>query len=277
MRIGTAIDDYLDSLAAEGRAPGTLDAYRRDLGRLVAYLGPDFDVASTTPRHLLAFAHSPGLLLRPDGLPRHQGSINRVRTAVRGLFGFLVRSWVLGADPSQVLRVKATRPARPELLSAQDEARLLAAMEADGSWAARRDRLVLRVLLATGLRLSSLLALDLADLDVEQGRFHVQLKGGRRGVVALQPGLGRERQAWARGRPGPLFRSAQGQRLSARQVQLRRAGWVQTAGLGGTVTPHGLRHTFGTRRYRQTLALRRVQVALGHRSVLTTERYVGVG
>ena len=277
MRIGTAIDDYLDSLHAEGRAPGTIDAYRRDLGRLLVYLGADFDVAATMPRHLLSFAGSEGVRLLADGRLRHQGSINRMRTAVRGLFGFLVRSWALGADPSQVLRVKATRPARPELLSAQDEARLLAAMEADGSWAARRDRLVLRVLLATGLRLSSLLALDLADLDVEQGRFHVQLKGGRRGVVALQPGLGRERQAWARGRPGPLFRSAQGQRLSARQVQLRMAGWVRAAGLDAKVTPHVLRHTFGTRLYRETLDLRRVQVALGHRSVLTTERYVGVG
>ena len=275
MRIDTAIDDYLDSLRAEGRAPGTLDAYRRDLGRLVAYLGPDFDVASTTPRHLLSFAGSEGVRLLADGRPRQQGSVTRVRTAVRGLFGFLVRSWVLGADPSQVLRVKATRPARPELLSVEDEARLLAAMEADGSWAARRDRLVLQVLLATGLRLSSLLALDLADLDVEQGRLHVQLKGGRRGVVALEPGLGAELLAWSRGRPGALFRSAQGKRLSARQVQLRMAGWVEAAGVG-RFTPHVARHTFGTRLYRETLDLRRVQRALGHRSVETTERYVAV-
>lgn len=276
MRIATAIDDYLASLGAEGRAPGTIHAYRRDLGRLVAYLGPEFEVASTTPRHLLAFAASPGVLRKADGGTRHQGSVNRLRSAVRGLYGYLVRAWVMPADPSLVLRVKATRPPRPEVLSRQDEATMLAAMAADSSWAARRDRLMLRVLLATGLRLASVLALERADIDVEHGRLHVALKGGRRGVVALEPGLGAELRAWTRGQDGAVFRSVRGSRLSARQVQLRMAAWVEAAGVG-RFTPHVARHTFGTRLYRETLDLRRVQRALGHRSVETTERYVAAG
>ena len=75
--------------------------------------------------------------------------------------------------------------------------------------------------------------------------------------------------------PGPVFRSRRGGRLSARQVQLRLSAWVAQAGVG-RFTPHIARHTFGTRLYRETLDLRRVQVALGHCSVETTQLYVAV-
>lgn len=273
MRLDAAIADYLASLEAEGRSPRTIDCYRRDLARLVAVLGADRDVATVTPRDLLTVVADPRVRLQAGGAPRHQTTVNRTRSAVRGLFDFLVRAWVITADPAKVLRVKAAAPPRPTLLSRTEEEKLLAAIGADPSPEARRDLLMVRVLLATGIRVSSLVALDVADVDVERERLSVPYKGARRMTVRLPRELG---GLLAGAKAGPLFRGRSGRRLSVRQVQLRFAAWVEAAGIDAAVTPHALRHTFGTRLYGETKDLRRVQVALGHRSVGTTERYVGV-
>ncbi len=93
MRLDSAIATYLDSLAAEGRSPRTVDAYRRDLDLLVAHLGVERAVGTITPTDLLGFAGSAAVRqLRDGGGPRHPTSVNRTRSAVRGLFDFLVRA-----------------------------------------------------------------------------------------------------------------------------------------------------------------------------------------
>ncbi len=159
------------------------------------------------------------------------------------------------------------------LLGTDDERRLLAVIEADASWEAHRDALVVQLLLATGLRISSVVALDAADVDLDRGWISAPANGGRRLTVSVPAAQLIEHVGGA----GPLFCSRSGRRLTVRQVQLRFAGWVKAAKVRSGVTPHGLRHTFGTRLYAETKDLRRVQVALGHRSVGTTERCVGVG
>ena len=277
MRLDEATDAYLDSLLAEGRSPRTVDAYRRDLDKLLGHLGGEMDVGEVSPRHLLAFAGSDRVLLTDRDSPRAQAGINRIRTATRGLFDFLVRAWVITANPAKVLRIKKAEAPRMALLSMGDEERLLKTIEADDSWAARRDALIVRLLLATGIRLSSLVGIDARDIDLDHGRLTVGVKGGRVQDVALEPGLGAALLEHTRGQAGPVFRSARGGRLGKRQVQLRFAGWREQAGVDEEVTLHGLRHTFGTRLYRRTRDLRRVQVALGHRSVETSVRYVAAG
>jgi integrase/recombinase XerC len=112
-------------------------------------------------------------------------------------------------------------------------------------------------------------------VDLDHARLHVPLKGEKRMEVALDAELGRELLGLRSS--GPLFASAQGRRLSTRAVQLRFAGWVRAAGVERGITVHGLRHTFGTRAYEETKDIRRVQRALGHGSVVTTERYTAAG
>lgn len=277
MRLNEAIPAYLDSLLAEGRSPRTVSAYRRDLAKLAGHLGGEMNVGEVTPTHLLAFASSAGVLNTDHGSPRAQAGINRIRTATRGVFAFLVRAWVITANPAKVLRIKKSEAPRMALLSRDDEERLLATIEADDSWAARRDALIVRLLLATGIRLSSLVGIDARDIDLDHGRLTVSVKGGRVQDVALEPELGAALLEHTRGQPGPVFRSARGGGLGKRQVQLRFAMWREKAGVEEEVTIHGLRHTFGTRLYRRTRDLRRVQVALGHRSVETSVRYVAAG
>ncbi len=204
MTLQTAIADYLSSLAAEGRSPRTVDAYRRDLDRLVAFLGADVDVAKVTPQRLLAFASS-AAMAGADGEARHPTSNNRTRSAVRGLFGYLTTAWVLERDPAKALRVRAVDPPRPRVLAEPEEVKLRAAVTEDSSSLGERDRLMVDVLLATGIRVSSLVALNVDDVDLDAERLWIRAKGGRRMSVALPRALGERLVAGAA--EGPLFRS----------------------------------------------------------------------
>ena len=275
MRLDAAVKEFLGSLHAEGRSGRTVDAYRRDLTTLRAVLGDEAFVGALRPADLLRWASADGTRLKADGGARDLSSLNRARSAVRGLFGFLMRAWVIERDPSQVLRVKSTQPPPPPVLGRGDEQLLLAAMAAETSWEAQRDRLLVRVLLDTGLRVSSLVGLDAGDIDVEEGRLVITAKGGHRQAVVIDVDLAAELVELAAG--GPVCATRQGRRMSVRQVQTRLAMWSERAGLRAPLHPHRLRHTFGTRRYAETKDLRAVQVALGHRSVLTTQRYVAAG
>ncbi|MCB9609822.1 MAG: tyrosine-type recombinase/integrase [Polyangiaceae bacterium] len=273
MTLQEAIERYIQSLIAEGRSPRTTQAYARDLRTLTAELGEEVDVATLTPSDLLGWAASERVLLKADGDKRAQVTINRARSAVRGLFGFLVRSWAIPRDPSRVLRVPSTDSAPARILAREEEERLLAVMEASKGEAASRDLLMIRLLLATGIRLGSLVALDSRDVDLANERLSVKAKGRRRLLVKLPRELGEALLA-QHDAEGPLFRSRSGRRIGARQVQLRLKRWLKQAGLPESIGVHDLRHTFGTRMYQETRDLRAVQVALGHRSVRSTERYV---
>ncbi len=261
MLLTEATAAYLDSLRAEGRSPRTVAAYAVDLAGLATALGP-VHLEAVTPTHLMTWAAA----------PRGRSSANRARSAVRGLFGFAVRAWWLTRDPSGVLRVRATRPAPTRPLSADDEARLLGAMRDAGTWEGHRDALLVRTALATGLRVSSLVGLDVAG--VGEGTLIVPVKGGHRMAVTIEAALAEELLEVAGDEA--VFTTRSGRRLSVRQVQVRLAEWAARAGLPG-LHPHQLRHTFGSRRYAETKDLRAVQVALGHRWVTTTQGYVGVG
>jgi integrase/recombinase XerC len=274
MRLDEAVGQFLESLKSEGRSPMTVDAYARDLALLRAPLGDAADVGAFRPADLLRWALAEGTRLKANGAPRDPSSMNRARSAVRGLFAFLVRAWIIERDPAQVLRVKSTSPPPPEVLAPSAEGRLLDAMGEADSWEAHRDALLVRTLIATGLRVSSLVALDAEDVNVEGGRLLLTAKGGHRQAVRIDPELATELVDLAAG--GPVCATRAGRRMSVRQVQSRLAEWSDRAGLAERLHPHQLRHTFGTRRYAETRDLRAVQIALGHRSVVTTQRYVSV-
>jgi integrase/recombinase XerC len=147
-----------------------------------------------------------------------------------------------------------------------------------------RDRLIFEVLLGTGIRLGSLVGLNVRDVDLQSGTLTIQSKGGGEERVFLNPRLVRMLAAYINesrtqgdcGANTPLFRSRSGRRLGARAIQLKFTKWVQDAGIERPVTVHSLRHTFATRLYEKTGDLYLVQRALGHRNITTTEIYAKV-
>ncbi len=130
-------------------------------------------------------------------------------------------------------------------------------------------------MLATGLRLGSALAIDADDVDLEQGEIRIlRAKGGREERVYLGVGIQGHLTAYLGNMTaGPLFRSAGGKRLAARQAQRRFQLWLKLARIERPFSPHSLRHTFATGLYRRTGDIFLVKQALHHRSIASTLIY----
>jgi integrase/recombinase XerC len=134
------------------------------------------------------------------------------------------------------------------------------------------------LMLGTGIRLGSLVALSVGDLDLASGTIRVNGKGNVEQLVYVSDGLKRLlKKHIAKNDPDdPFFLSVRGKRIGSRQVQLRLEHWLRHAGITRRCTVHTLRHSFATRLYEKTGDLRLVQRALGHRHVTTTEVYTSV-
>jgi integrase/recombinase XerC len=268
---------FLQYLAAErGASPHTLRSYAADLAELSQFLRSVkvVQVAEADARALrayLAWLHGRGLA---------KSSIARKLAAVRSCFRFLARRGHVETNPAR--QVASPRlPRRLPSFLPKDESKDLLDAPVEDSAAGRRDRALLELLYASGLRVAECCGLDLEDLDRRHGTVRVLGKGGKERVVpvgdaalaALDDYLERERLG-AKG--GPLFRNPRGGRLStrsARNVVRRRA---RAAGIARRVTPHTLRHTFATHLLGEGADLRLIQELLGHSRLSTTQRYTHV-
>ncbi|HVP67878.1 MAG TPA: tyrosine recombinase XerC [Anaeromyxobacteraceae bacterium] len=267
-------------LEVERRAsPHTLRAYLADLRGYAAHLA------------------SAGLPLVPSSpmavrgwLSREAGScgpvaLGRKLSSVRSLYRFLVKEGVASSNPARAVQAPRRPKPLPEVLPEADVAALVEAPDS-AEPLALRDRAFLELLYSSGLRVSELVGLDLASVDLAEGLVRVVGKGRKERVVPV----GRPaREAVARwidaGRPalraGPdgtrggnaLFLNYRGGRLAARSVARRIDRWVLAAGLPRHVHPHVLRHCFATHLLSNGADLRGIQDLLGHASLSTTQRY----
>jgi integrase/recombinase XerC len=280
MNIANAVDRFTRQLAANGRSVHTQAAYRRDLEGLGRWIGGRPALGKITPDLLARFLTSDAALLSPSEDPRSPMSVNRTKSALRSFFAFCQESGWLRENPARLIRSSPTSPKEPSLLTEKDIGRLRDVCGACGTRkTASRDRLVLELLLGTGMRLGSLVSLNIGDIDLKSGIAQIRTKGNGRDKVFLNPELQRliarhlrNTDPEANTSPAsPLFRSVHGRRLGARQIQLNFAKWCREAGV--TASVHSLRHTFATRLYHKTGDLHLVQRALGHRQITTTEIY----
>ncbi|MCA9538804.1 MAG: tyrosine-type recombinase/integrase [Myxococcales bacterium] len=277
MTLDAAIAAFTAQMAADGRSPHTVAAYGRALRLFRGWAG-DRPVATLTPPTLAAFLASDTARLGADGRPRQATSVNLLRSALRAFGQHLVACGIVEHSPTRALRNARSNTPPPAILDDLEVARLLATLSdaATTDALARRDHVLFALLLGTGLRVGSVVGIDTADVDLAGRRVAIVGKGNRRDTVLLNARLHALLTAHLAtlDGPGPLFRSRTGQRLDARNVQLRFARWLAAAGIAKPITVHGLRHTFGTRLYRATRDLRLVQRALHHRHVTSTQLYV---
>jgi integrase/recombinase XerD len=272
--------EYLNHLQVErGLAENSLLAYARDLARLQAFASDrSMDVLALRQEHLSAFIQS----LRAAGLaPR---SAARTIHGVRGLFRFAVREGRLAADPMENLKAPRSFSPLPRYLSTAQVDSLLAAPDVSADLGLR-DRAILEVLYATGLRVSELIGLRPADVDLEVGLLTCFGKGRKERLVPLGTAactwvrqyMDRARGALARGRAAPpLFLNHRGGRLTRMGLwQIVRRHAV-TAGIQKILTPHVLRHSFATHLLERGADLRALQAMLGHADISTTQIYTHV-
>ena len=283
MLFAQAVESFRTQLQANQRSRHTVSSYLRDIAMLRGWLEREkqpLEVEGITPSILLQFSVSPACTHQEDGRPRLPSSVDKVKMSVRAFFAFLFEAALIARNPALVLKYRRGRDRVPETLT-DDEAKRM--VNAPGGRYADRDRLILELLLGTGIRLESLVALDVADVRLAERRLVLRrMKGGNQTAKDIPAGLVARLRGYQRGRHDvdtdspALFLSNRGLRLSMRQIQQVIEKCARAAGIAKRVTPHMLRRTYATRLYGRTKDLLRVQRALDHRSVVTTMRYVAV-
>jgi integrase/recombinase XerD len=280
-RASDAISGYLDYLRDVRRmSPHTLESYARDLGALTAYAErKSLAVDALDRRDLEAFARE----LMSSGLaPR---SVARAVAAVRGFYRFQFAEKKIAADPAEDLRAPRAWPALPKHLDLEAVDRLLAQPD-PSTPRGIRDKALIELLYATGLRVSELLSLKPGDVQLDAGYLTCIGKGDKERLVPL----GHEAADWVRryvsegraallhGRKSPwLFVNAKG------GARLSRVGFWKIlkeygikAGVPRGLSPHVLRHSFATHLLERGADLRAIQMMLGHADLSTTQIYTHV-
>jgi integrase/recombinase XerD len=275
------LDEYLGSLEAErGASRNTLAAYRRDVDHFARFLsGRDRSITAATADDVVGWVEQ----LRRNGF--RPSSIARRLSALRGFYRHLVREGIIGAEPTEHVDLPRARRPLPRTLSPEATAALVEAPDVRRP-AGMRDRAMLELLYATGMRASECLALRVEDVNLTAGYAVCTGKGRKQRIVPV----GAEALAWIRTylrdvRPaltrrrdsGRLFVSGRGQGLSRQSLWtiVRRAALA--AGVRRRVSPHVLRHSFATHLLEGGADLRAVQVMLGHADIATTQIYTHLG
>jgi integrase/recombinase XerD len=290
-RLSRAVNDYLAYLDVErGLAPATIRAYRSDLLDFAAEVGPAAwdDSAEPALRYLEARARGRSRGADPGMAPLRPTSLRRRAAAIRGFYRFAFGEELISVDVAAHLDLPRQPRLLPETLTVEETERLLEASGGEGE-APRglRDRALVELLYAAGLRVGEALRLDREDLSLEGGYVRVIGKGDKERLVPIGEiaigWLGRYlddvRPAWlavahvAPPRGGPLFLTERGRRLARQQAWATVKRAAAAAGLGERVTPHTLRHSFATHLLEGGADLRIVQELLGHASISTTQLY----
>jgi len=300
VRLGRAIEDYLAYLRVErGLAAATITAYRGDLRDFAGEAGRSWDSSPEPAQRYLEIRSRRGAAARGAApaargaratAPLRPTSLRRRAAAIRGFYRFAFGEGLIAVDVASHLDLPRQPRLLPETLSVEEVERLLEATGGgDGPLTPNqvRDRALVELLYAAGLRISEALRLDREDLSLEGGFVRVIGKGDRERLVPvgeialgwLERYLAEVRPAWlaishvtpARG--GPLFLTERGRRYARQQAwaAVRRA--AQAAGLRVEVSPHTLRHSFATHLLEGGADLRIVQELLGHASISTTQLY----
>lgn len=294
------IDKFIRYLRYERNAsPNTLRSYRSDLEQFLDYLSPP----GATPPALAQIDH---LVIREfvgylHDQHREKTSIARKIAALRTFFKFCVRERLLQQNPARLVATPKLPKRLPTILTAEEINSFLDSLAGMGP-AARaqlhrrqaqedsrllllRDRAILELLYASGLRVSELIGLNLADMDRAEQTLRVRGKGRKERIVPYgskaQAALDaywpvREeflRKEGSGGDPEPVFLNYHGRRLTPRSIGRLVKKYVQLAHMNWDLHPHSLRHAFATHLLADGADLRAIQELLGHRSLSSTQRY----
>jgi integrase/recombinase XerD len=294
-RLQAAIEEFLNHLRVErGLSDATLTAYRADLLDFAASRGASatWDSSPKVPVRYLTMLGSPGrsrgaAALRPTTLRRRTASL-------RGFYRFCFAEGLIVTDVASHLDLPRQPRLLPDVLTVEEVERLLET-RTDETAVGIRDRALLELLYASGLRISEAIGLDRDELSLEEGLVRVVGKGDKErqvpvGEIAvdwLNRYVAEVRPEWleiwtgsrvhadtrTRARGGPVFLSIRGGRLDRRRAWEMLESAARSAGLGTGISPHTLRHSFATHLLEGGADLRVVQELLGHASISTTQLY----
>src|SRR3954449_43665 len=275
--------DFLAYLEFErGLSRNTLEAYRSDLlqfGRFLAERGSD--ALTTNGGEVSDFLTQ---LAKGDGngkAPASAATLHRKAACLRSFYRHLRRENLLDSDPTAALSSPRRGKRLPEVLTRSEVQALLSAPKGSDP-ASLRDRALLEVMYACGLRASEVIGLAVTDVDLDEGLLRARGKGSKERVVPVgRAAVGAMRKYLTHGRPAlvklaperALFVNFRGQALTRQGLYKIVRRHAQTVGLADRMSPHTLRHTFATHLLSGGCDLRSVQEMLGHADVATTQLY----
>jgi integrase/recombinase XerD len=274
--------DFLAYLELErGLSRNTLEAYRADLRQLCEFLAPrGLGVMQATHGELAAFLA--GLAAGSDERsPVAPATLQRKVACLRSFYRHLRREGLLQSDPTADLRGPRRTQRLPAVLTREDVAALLA-QPIGSEPLALRDRALLEVMYACGLRASEATALELQDVELEEGMLRARGKGSKERLIPVGRHAVGALRAWvARGRPAlvgvqvqsALFLNRRGRPLTRQGLYKIVQGHARSAGLEDRMSPHTLRHSFATHLLAGGCDLRSLQEMLGHADLSTTQVY----
>jgi integrase/recombinase XerD len=307
-----AVDSFLNHLVVEkGFSTNTLEAYRNDLTQFISFAEDKRTASSdgTSTGHASSNGTwnqvDLGLLTDYVSNLRGKKSYRDTTTArkvasLKSFFNFLVQEEAISDDPTEFLNAPKVGRSLPKYLSEEEVEKLLDTAAGEQSPEGRRDRTMLELLYATGVRVSELVSLDVQDVNLLEGYIRCTGKGSRERIAYMYPRAIKVLSEYCNdARPmllGPtksnsrsnssrpeetkggvevkaLFVNHRKDRLTRQWVWTVLKNYAKKAGLDKPITPHVLRHSFATHMLRGGASLRHVQELLGHSSITTTQVY----
>lgn len=279
-----AIGSFLNYLAVEkGFSENTIDAYRNDLHQLASFVeGEAARCGTILP--WAGFDRQSMLSYLSDLKERRYAptTVARKVAAIKSFFGFLVAEGILRDNPTRGVTSPKVGKSLPKPISVSQVRLLLEQPAKLSTLEAKRDRAMLELLYATGMRVSELVSLNLADIDTEGGYVRCFGKGHKERLIPIHSQAARVLKEYlAEGRPHlthdseekALFLNRRGERLTRQGFWQKLKGYAKSAELGTEITPHTLRHSFATHMLSGGADLRSVQELLGHANISTTQVY----
>jgi integrase/recombinase XerC len=275
-------DSFLLQLKEERNlSPYTIENYGMDLAQLLDYIHSRGSIFLQPDRINHEFARR--FLIHLQKLNYGRRTLARKIAACRSFFRYLLREREARLNPFKLISTPKLERRLPNFLYNDEINRILSSPDILNS-KGLRDKAIIELLYATGIRVSELTRLSLDDLDLNGGELRVFGKGrkerivlmGSHSISALRQYLEKARPALNKGNRKILFISRQGTPLTGRSVQRIISYYSKRAGIGRKVTPHTLRHTFATHLLSGGADLRSVQELLGHRSLSTTQIYTHI-
>ena len=262
-----------------GYSANTLEAYERDLWKLMDYLEGEgkhlLDVQLEDLQHFAASLHDLGI---------GPTSQCRILSGVRSFYRFAQLDGYLDDDPSELLESPVLGEHLPEVLSTAEVDQLEASIDLS-KWEGHRNRAIVEVLFSCGLRVSELVNLKLSDLFLDERYVRVLGKGSKERLVPISPRAIKELDFWFADRrqmnikPGEedyVFLNRRGSHLTRTMILIMIKRQAEVAGISKTISPHTLRHSFATALLEGGADLRAIQAMLGHESIGTTEIYTHI-
>ncbi|AHD05101.1 tyrosine recombinase XerD [Paenibacillus larvae subsp. larvae] len=276
------LDEFIIYLQDERRlAPNTVESYKRDLAQYADFLSSEGILAweETQRVHVITYMNN----LKQLG--RAPATISRTLVSIRALYHYLIREQVMTLDPSGQVESPKAETKIPVILTVEEMDNLLGVPNT-GTSSGLRDKAMLELLYATGIRVSELITLNKGDIYADLGYVRCTGTGGKERIVPMgkvatlwiQRYLNEAREALLKeGKPDKaLFLNHIGTRMTRQGFWKMMKKYATEAGIHKEITPHTLRHSFATHLLENGADLRAVQELLGHSDLSTTQRYTFV-